>query len=119
MAMVKKVEDNKTRAQFWVTIALSISMAFVPWLGLQLVEMGRNQVRQEQYKKDIDLLKQTVEDKQKEIEALKLRQQAPESVSIKPVPKAKPRQQQAKKRQNLNGQNQTYSNGYGLRKVNL
>jgi hypothetical protein len=70
-AMVKKAEENKGRTQFWANILLTVSMAFLPWLGLQLIEKGRMEVRQENYQKDIDTLKKAIADKDKEIEAMK------------------------------------------------
>jgi hypothetical protein len=106
-AMVRKVEDNKTRAQFWATILLTLSMAFFPWLGFQLVEKGRMEAKQELHQQQTESLKQTIEAQKKEIEALKL-QQATEDVKAT-TPKPKPQTRRNKNRYNGKASNLPYA----------
>jgi len=113
-AMVRKVEDNKTRAQFWATLVLTVSMAFFPWLGYQLVEFGRNQARQEMLEKQTKSLNETIDAQKKEIESLKKQVVVePEENTNTPAPKKRTPQTAGNRRNRLNSavQNNSYAGG--------
>lgn len=105
-AMVRKVEENGSRVQMWLSIGamvVTVALVFVPWLKNELVDSGRRQAQFEQIIEGQKKAEKASEEATKRLEAVE--KKVDEVEKKVNTPKAsRPKSQQAKVKPNLNGQ---------------